>query len=119
MHPDVTTDSLLKTMEMLLGLAPLTQYDAIANPIGDFDNHPSNSAPYAAIEPGRAVMCEQTPALSAFKRGDPMRNGRWNPRKWRLPQLSPRLNVDTISLYRSRLPSSARAWPPSSCCTPG
>jgi DNA-binding beta-propeller fold protein YncE len=72
-HRFYNTDSLLKTMEMLLGLAPLTQYDAIASPIDDFDNHPSNSAPYAAIEPGSDIICQKTPSLAAFKRGNPMR----------------------------------------------
>jgi YVTN family beta-propeller protein len=72
-HRFYNTDSLLKTMEMLLGLAPLTQYDAIASPIDDFDNHPSNDSPYAAIEPSSDIICQKTPSLSVFKRGNPMR----------------------------------------------
>ena len=44
-HTFYNTDSVLKTMELLLGLPPMSQYDAIANPILDFDNA-DNSAAY-------------------------------------------------------------------------
>jgi hypothetical protein len=43
--------SLLRTMELLLGLGPLTQFDAAANPLyGSFTDTP-DVAPYDAIKP--------------------------------------------------------------------
>ena len=36
-HTFYNTDSVLKTMELLLNIPPMNQYDAIANPILDFD----------------------------------------------------------------------------------
>ena len=57
-HTFYNTDSVLKTMELLLGLPPMSQYDAIANPILDFDNTNSNSAVYNAILPAPAVINE-------------------------------------------------------------
>jgi YVTN family beta-propeller protein len=72
-HTFYNTDSVLKTMEMLLGIAPLTQYDAIARPIGGWAKSPENHAPYAAILPEREVVCRQTPKASALAASDPMR----------------------------------------------
>ena len=60
-------------MEMLLGLAPLTQYDAIANPIGNWDSRPTNNESFTAILPEQPVMCQQTPQASSLKSSDPMR----------------------------------------------
>ncbi len=57
-HTFYNTDSVLKTMELLMGLPPMSQYDAIANPILDFDNTNSNSAVYNAILPAQAVINE-------------------------------------------------------------
>jgi YVTN family beta-propeller protein len=72
-HRFYNTDSVLKTIELLLGIGPLTQYDAIAQPIHDFDDHPSNMAPFTAMTPSRSIICEQTPPLSAMKNPSPMR----------------------------------------------
>jgi YVTN family beta-propeller protein len=85
-HRFYNTDSILKTMESILGLPPLTQYDAIANPIDDFDTAPSNNAPYAATPAGSQVMCEKTPSLARFRPGDPMR-------KWALESAKMNFNV--------------------------
>ncbi len=73
-HRFYNTDSVLKTMEMLLGIRPLTQYDAIAEPILDFDSRPENSKLFTAILPDQSVICAQTPLASALKSSDPMRN---------------------------------------------
>jgi len=72
-HGFHNTTSVLKTMEMLLGLPPLTSYDAVANPILDWDNKPSNSAPYTATLPAQSVICDKTPALESLSASDPRR----------------------------------------------
>ena len=60
-HTFYNTDSVLHTMELLLGLPPMNQYDAIASPIADFDTAPSNAAPYAPILPAPAILSELGP----------------------------------------------------------
>jgi YVTN family beta-propeller protein len=50
------TDSVLKTMELLLGLPAMNQYDAIADPILDWNTTPNNSAAYNAILPPQSVI---------------------------------------------------------------
>ena len=60
-HRFYNTDSVLKTMELLMGLGPLTQYDAIANPISDFDTGPRNRDPYSAILPAKEAICKMNP----------------------------------------------------------
>jgi len=65
--------SVLKTMEMLLGIKPLTSYDTVANPIMDWNSAPANNAPYTAILPAQSIICEQSPALGQLKATDPMR----------------------------------------------
>jgi len=50
------TDSVLHTMELLLGLRPMSQYDAIATPFRFFSQTPGNDEPYSAILPDRAVL---------------------------------------------------------------
>jgi YVTN family beta-propeller protein len=50
-----STDSMLRTIELLTGLRPLTQFDAYATPmLGSFTNRP-NFAPYAAIRPSQPL----------------------------------------------------------------
>lgn len=85
-HRFYNTDSILKTMEMLLGLPPLTQYDAIANPIDDFENAPSNNSPFAATPATSTIMCEKAPSLAQFRLNDPMR-------KWALESAKMNFNV--------------------------
>jgi YVTN family beta-propeller protein len=53
------TDSALKTIELLLGLSPMSQYDAIAPPFDVFDKTPSNDAPYDAILPDKSIISER------------------------------------------------------------
>lgn len=52
------TDSMLRTMELVLGLKPLSQYDAIASPINDFDRTSANSEPYKAMLPPKSIIGE-------------------------------------------------------------
>lgn len=68
------TDSVLKTMELLLGLAPMSQYDAFASPIlGGWSTAPVNVRPYEAILPQKSIIAEVNPPLSALGPKDPRR----------------------------------------------
>jgi len=60
------TDGALKTIEALLGLPPMTMYDAIAAPLDVFGKTPSNAAPYNAILPPRSVIT-QLNSLRSYK----------------------------------------------------
>ncbi len=68
-HTFYNTDSVLKTMEQLLGVPPLSQYDAVANTITDFDAAPGNAGPYDAILPDAAIVGELNPKMTALKPG--------------------------------------------------
>jgi YVTN family beta-propeller protein len=68
-HTFYNTDSVLKTMEVLLNLPPMSQYDAVATPILDFDIVPNNSTPYTAVLPPQAILTDTNPKLSALKPG--------------------------------------------------
>jgi YVTN family beta-propeller protein len=57
-HAFHNTVSLIKTMELLLGLPPMCQYDATAGPILDWDTKPANDAPFTAILPDANVLLE-------------------------------------------------------------
>ena len=72
-HHFNNTDSFLKTMELLLGMKPLSQYDAVADPIMDWDDAPSNVEPYKAILPPRELIAKINPKAAALKPGDPRR----------------------------------------------
>ena len=52
------TDSMLRTMGLLLGLPPLCQYDAVASPIDVFGAKLENPEPYTAILPKREIIAE-------------------------------------------------------------
>ncbi len=68
-HTFYNTDSVLKTMEQLMGLPPMSQYDAIANTIGNFDTVPSNGAPYTAVLPDASIIIEKNPPMTKLARG--------------------------------------------------
>jgi hypothetical protein len=56
-----STVSLLRTMELLLGLEPMTQFDAAATPMfASFTDHP-DFAPYQAIQPAQRLDQMNTP----------------------------------------------------------
>jgi YVTN family beta-propeller protein len=48
-HSFHNTDSVLKTIELLLGVPPLSQYDAFAAPLTGWDTAPNNNAPFTAL----------------------------------------------------------------------
>jgi YVTN family beta-propeller protein len=52
------TDSTLRTMELILGLPPMNQYDAIAPPLAVFTAAPDNDAPFEAILPAKEIVGE-------------------------------------------------------------
>jgi len=68
-HTFYNTDSTLKTMELLLGLPPMSQYDAVATPFLDFDAAPTNGAPYTALLPAQAIITETNPLMASLKPG--------------------------------------------------
>jgi hypothetical protein len=50
------TDSMLRTMELVLGLKPLSQYDAVASPINVFSKNAINADPFEAILPAKKIV---------------------------------------------------------------
>lgn len=62
------TDSALRTVESLLGLKPMSTYDAVASPFDVFDGAASNAEPYTAIAPAReiAIALNQATAYRAL-----------------------------------------------------
>jgi DNA-binding beta-propeller fold protein YncE len=53
------TDSALKTIEVLMGLPPMSQYDSIASPFNVFGAAPDNLEPYTAILPDKSIIGER------------------------------------------------------------
>ena len=72
-HHFYNTDSVLHTMELLLGIPPMSEYDAFAQPIGDWDTAPRNSSPFTALLPPEKIIAERNPRASALRTGNPMR----------------------------------------------
>lgn len=58
------TDSMLATMEMLLGLPPLCLYDALSSPINVFSKSANNAEPYSAIMPTKKIASEMNRATA-------------------------------------------------------
>lgn len=79
------TVSVLRTMELLLGLPPMNQYDATASPIvAPWDmTGPSNQTPFQAIPPPADVIREYNPTMASLKPND---------YRYRLAQLSAKMN---------------------------
>jgi YVTN family beta-propeller protein len=57
-HRFYNTDSILRTMELILGLPPMCQYDALASPIEVFGDKPENNRQYKAILPAKSIIAE-------------------------------------------------------------
>ena len=70
-HRFYNTDSMLRTIELLLGLEPLSQYDAVADAILDWDTAATNSGPYEAILPSKEIIAELNPTKASLKGGGP------------------------------------------------
>ena len=68
------TNSVLKSMELLLGLSPMSQYDHFANPImGGWDSAPNNNDVYTAILPPKNIIGEVNPSMASYAPNDPRR----------------------------------------------
>jgi hypothetical protein len=63
------TDSMLRTMELLLGMPPMSQFDAVAPPFQFFSPTASNIEPYKAIKPSREIVCKAN-TRSAYRSKD-------------------------------------------------
>jgi hypothetical protein len=58
-----SSTSMLRTMELILGLPPLSQFDAAAHPLTKSFTDAANRAPYDAIEPEQSLT-EPNPAAA-------------------------------------------------------
>lgn len=63
-HRFWNTDSMLKTIEVMLGMKSMCQYDAFASPIDVFSARRENTEPYNAIMPGADILKEVNTAQS-------------------------------------------------------
>lgn len=52
------TDSVLRTIELLLGIKPMNSYDATADAMDFFSKEATNSEPYRAILPAKEIVTE-------------------------------------------------------------
>jgi YVTN family beta-propeller protein len=66
-HTFQNTVSVIRTMELLLGLSPMCQYDAASGAILDWEASPANNAPYSAALPDEKIIGEINPGLPAKK----------------------------------------------------
>ncbi|HET6250347.1 MAG TPA: bifunctional YncE family protein/alkaline phosphatase family protein, partial [Tepidisphaeraceae bacterium] len=60
-HSYQNTVSLIHTMELVLDLPPMNQFDASSPPILDWDKAPTNSEPYTAVLPDEKIVAEAAP----------------------------------------------------------
>jgi hypothetical protein len=72
-HTFYNTDSVLHSIELLLGIRPMSQYDAIATPILDFGFEPTNSTQYQSILPAESIIAEHNPSAAKMGLNDPRR----------------------------------------------
>jgi hypothetical protein len=66
-HTFHNTSSCLRTIELLLDLPPMCQYDAIADPIGNWDTGPNNDREYRAILPPAKIIGDTNPKENEVK----------------------------------------------------
>ena len=70
-HTFYNTDSVLKTMELLLNIPPMNQYDAVASPILDFNavanGFNANPEPYSAVLPAANLIGQLNPTTALAK----------------------------------------------------
>jgi YVTN family beta-propeller protein len=67
-HSFQNTVSMLRTIECLLNLPPMCQYDAASNVIDDWDTAPNNAEPFTPQMPPAQLMLERNPKP---KKGQP------------------------------------------------
>jgi hypothetical protein len=61
-HSYQNTVTVIRTIESLLNLPPMCQYDAAAGVVGGWDDGPRNIEPFKAVFPDAAIMAERNPA---------------------------------------------------------
>ncbi len=66
------TDSVLRTMCLLLGAKPMNHYVATATPFGFLSGKPTNAAPFKAVLPAKAIVGEVN-APTAYRAKDSAR----------------------------------------------
>jgi YVTN family beta-propeller protein len=66
-HTFHNTSSCLRTIELLLDLPPMCQYDAAATPIGNWDTGPNNDREYRAILPPAKILIDTNPKENEVK----------------------------------------------------
>lgn len=104
------TNSVLKSMELLLGLKPMSQYDHFSNPImGGWDTKPSNDATFTAILPAKSIISQVNPKATAYAPSDPRRrlveaSARID---WRVADAAPYAILNEILWKDARGPGSA------------
>jgi hypothetical protein len=67
------TDTFLRTMEILLDLPPMTQYDATATLVQDWQASPANVEPYTAVMPDEKYFAQRNPPATAKLTGEAAR----------------------------------------------
>ena len=70
-HTFYNTDSVLHSIELILGLPPMSQYDAGATPILDFDTAANNQFPGGVYAPQQSAFVAQT-AAKTLPRNSPL-----------------------------------------------
>lgn len=71
-HAHYSTASFVHTIELILGLPPLSAYDANARPLYDaFSLRPANAAPFSAIRPSTPMDARNAP--TAYRASDSAR----------------------------------------------
>jgi YVTN family beta-propeller protein len=74
-HRFYNTVSYLRTIEALLDLPPMTQYDATSDWLHSWtDGEPTNSGPFDAIMPTKEIIAERNPETKALSQDDPWRD---------------------------------------------
>jgi YVTN family beta-propeller protein len=110
-HRFYNTDSVLRTMENLLGIPPMCQYDANAPLLDVFSVDAQNTEPYAALLPPKEIVCEVNgkaaykAALSStldFRSEDRVPDAvlndiLWHSVKGALPEPAPRRTLRNVS----------------------
>ncbi len=66
-HTLYTTASMIRTMELILGLPPMTQYDAGATPMFRSFNEEPQETPFNVVQPKVDVLAKNTPASPGAK----------------------------------------------------
>jgi phospholipase C len=108
------TNSVLKSIELLLGLSPMSQYDHFSNPImGGWDFAPNNSAAYTAILPSQEIIGEVNPKIVSYNSRDPrlrlaLLSSKMN---WKVADAAPYQILNEVLWKDAKGPNSKRPEP--------